>query len=318
MSSVLYDAPGPVGRRRILIASVLSGVALLGLLAVVAMRLGDQGQFDSERWSPIFNPRDEQFSDLWTFLGVGLKRTLLAAWWAVLFSLILGVLFAVVRIHASQLSPRSTRSSPGRTPSLARRSSRHVGVRAYKWSVVSVLEVLRGLPVVIAVVFASRVLPQAGLDLPLMWYLVIGLTAYNSVIIGEIVRAGVQSLPRGQSEAAYAMGLTRGQTLRLVLLPQAVRVMLPALISQLVVVLKDTSLGFFIAYEELLRRGNIAIQTTRNPLQMYLLIGLMYILVNYALSRLAVYMERRLSSRTSGSTAAVPESVEAPANIGVH
>src|SRR6185295_7725279 len=105
-----------------------------------------------------------------------------------------------------------------------------------------------------------------GVDLSLMWYLVIGLTAYNSVVIAEIIRAGVQALPRGQTEAAYAIGLTRGATLRLVLLPQAFRMMLPALIGQLVVVLKDTSLGAFIGYEELLRRGNIGVQNLHNPI----------------------------------------------------
>ncbi|MGQ0630255.1 MAG: amino acid ABC transporter permease [Sporichthyaceae bacterium] len=297
MSSVLYDAPGPVGRRRILIASVATGAALLAVVVLVALRLEEQGQFESERWRPMFDPRHERFTLVWTFLGTGLRRTLQVAAWAMAFSLVLGVLFAVVRIHAGQLSPRAVSASGGHTPSPARRYTRQVSVRAYRGTVVGVLEVLRGLPVIISIFFAARTLPQAGIELPLMWYLVIGLTAYNSVIIGEIVRAGVQSLPRGQAEAAYAMGLTRAQTLRLILLPQAFRVMLPAMISQLVVVLKDTSLGFFIAYEELLRRGNIAIQTLQNPLQMYLLIGAMYIAINYALSRLAVFLERRLSGR---------------------
>ncbi len=166
---------------------------------------------------------------------------------------------------------------------------------AYRWVVIGALEILRGIPVIITIFFAARVLPDHGIKLPIMWYLVIGLTAYNSVVIGEIIRSGVNSLPRGQAEAAAALGLTRGQTLRLVLLPQAFRIMLPALISQLVVVLKDTSLGTFIYYEELLRRGNIAIQTLRNPLQMFLVIGLIYIAVNYTLSRVAVVAERRLT-----------------------
>ena len=149
---------------------------------------------------------------------------------------------------------------------------------------------------VITLFFAYRVLPEVGLDLSPLWYAVIGLTAYNSVIIAEIVRAGVVSLPRGQAEAATAIGLTPLQSLRFVELPQAVRVMLPSLISQLVVVLKDTSLIAFIGgYLELLRQGNILVQNLRNPIQTYLVVGLIYIMVNYALSRLAVYAERRLS-----------------------
>jgi glutamate transport system permease protein len=269
MTAILYDAPGPRSRRRVVIGSVIAAAALLAVAALVAVRLNQQGQFAADKWSPIFNPGDENFPALWRFLAEGLLRTLQAAAWAMLFSLVLGTLFAVTRISAT---------------------------RAYRWLVVSVVEVLRGLPVVVAIFFAARVMPELGIDLPLMWYIVIGLTAYNSVVIGEIIRAGVQALPRGQTEAAYAIGLTRWKTLQLVLLPQAFRIMLPALISQLVVVLKDTSLGAFLGYEELLRRGSIAIQSLGNPLQIYLTVGLIFILINYALSRLAVYIEHRLSS----------------------
>ena len=134
---------------------------------------------------------------------------------------------------------------------------------------------------------------------------VIGLTAYNSVIIAEIVRAGVVSLPRGQAEAGKALGLTRLQSLRFIELPQAVRVMLPSLISQLVVILKDTSLVAFLGgYIELLRQGNILVQNLRNPIQTYLVVALIYIAVNYALSRVAVYAERRLSQGSRSATVA--------------
>jgi glutamate transport system permease protein len=159
------------------------------------------------------------------------------------------------------------------------------------------IEFFRGLPVVIAIFFAARVLPELGVDLPLLWYLVIGLTAYNSVIIAEIVRAGIASLPRGQAEAAAAVGLTQGQALRSILLPQAIRVMLPALISQLVVIFKDTSLGLVIQYVEAVRFVGIAIQELHNPLQLYLTVGAIFILINYGVSRLAVWTERRLTHR---------------------
>jgi glutamate transport system permease protein len=127
---------------------------------------------------------------------------------------------------------------------------------------------------------------------------VIGLTVYNAAVIAEIIRSGVLALPSGQMEAAYAVGLTRGQTMRLVQLPQAFRIMLPALISQLIVVLKDTSLGFIILYPELVRTGGIIVQNLRNPIPTYLVIGAIFVLVNYALSRLAVFVERRLSKST--------------------
>ncbi|HEY0398724.1 MAG TPA: amino acid ABC transporter permease, partial [Acidimicrobiia bacterium] len=179
----------------------------------------------------------------------------------------------------------------------------------YRWLVVSLIELLRGVPVVMAIFFASRVLPELGVHLSLRWYLVIGLTAYNAVVIAEIIRAGVSALPRGQTEAAYAIGLSRGAALRLILLPQAFRIMLPALISQVVVILKDTSLGAFISYEELLRRGNFAVQSLGNPLQLYLLIGALFITVNFALSRLAVAIEHRVSRPTRGRAPATTDVV---------
>ena len=268
MSAILYDTLGPIGRRRVAIGSAvaIAGLAVVGGLAVI--RLVDAGQFQWQKWSPILNPADAQFATLWRFLAGGALHTLEAAAFAMAFSLAIGTVLASARVVAKPW---------------------------YRWLLVSVIELLRGVPVVMAIFFASRVLPQVGLDLSLVWYLVIGLTAYNSVVIAEIIRAGVQALPRGQTEAAYAIGLTRGATLRLVLLPQAFRIMLPALIGQLVVVLKDTSLGAFIGYEELLRRGNIGVQNLHNPIQLYLLIAGLFITMNLAVSRFATVVERRTS-----------------------
>ena len=269
MTSLLYDVPGPRARRRVLVGSVVAGVTLAVLAVLVVLRLADNGQFEAGKWSPLFSPSDENFGPLWRSLGGGLRATLAAAGWAMVFSLFLGTVLAATRITAA---------------------------RWYRWLIVALIELLRGVPVVMAIFFASRVLPsEFGVHLSLRWYLVIGLTAYNAVVIAEIIRAGVQALPRGQTEAAYAIGLTRAATLRLILLPQAFRIMLPALISQIVVILKDTSLGAFISYEELLRRGNLAVQNLGNPLQLYLLVGGLFIAVNYTLGHLAVFAERRLS-----------------------
>jgi glutamate transport system permease protein len=273
MTSLLYDVPGPRARRRVLVGSIVAGVVLACLVVLVVVRLADNGQFEGAKWSPLLHPSDENFGPLWRSLWGGLRATLAAAGWAMAFSLVLGTILAAARITAAPW---------------------------YRWLVVSLIEFLRGVPVVLAIFFASRVLPEVGVRLSLRWYLVIGLTAYNAVVIAEIIRAGVQALPRGQTEAASAIGLTRAATLRLILLPQAFRIMLPALISQIVVILKDTSLGAFISYEELLRRGNLAVQNLGNPLQLYLLLGGLFVAVNYTLGRLAVFAERRLSQGRRG------------------
>jgi glutamate transport system permease protein len=290
MSSFLYDAPGPRTRTRIIFGSVIALAAGVGLVVLTGLRLDEQGQFDAEKWTPLIDPGDDRFPLVWDLFGEALVNTLVAAAWAMIFSLVIGTLLAVTRITAA---------------------------RWYRWSVVGVIEFLRGIPVVIAIFFAARVLPEAGVDLEPLWFLVIGLTAYNSVIIAEIVRAGVNSLPSGQREAAESLGMRRWQVLSLVLLPQAFRIMLPALISQLVVVLKDTSLGFIISYPELVRTAGFVIQNLQNPIQTYLIIAVIFILLNYLLSRLAVYVERRLSRSKKTLEGAEEEAAMATAQTGV-
>jgi len=268
MSSVLFDSPGPRGRRNSYLWSVVAVVAIAAVVYLGGRRLADNGQFASELWAPLFDPRNENFPAVWRVVRLGFLHNLQAAALAMLFSLTIGTLLAVARVTSA---------------------------RRVRWLVVGFIELFRGIPVVIAIFFASRVLPEFGIDLPTLWYLVIGLTAYNSVVIAEIIRAGLSAVPAGQAEAAQAIGLTRGQSLRIVLLPQAVRIMLPALISQLVVVLKDTALGFIISFEDLLRNAGRIGQELDNPLQAYLLAAVIFIVVNIALSRFAVYLEARLS-----------------------
>ncbi|WP_406692187.1 amino acid ABC transporter permease [Saccharopolyspora sp. ID03-671] len=272
-NSVLYEAPGPQAKRRSLVASAVVGLLLLAVVGWVLYTLGSQGQLTAEKWGPLLDPTNGTFTALWGLLGTGLLGTLTAAVLAMVFSLVIGTLLAITRV---------------------------VSAPWYRWLVVGVVELLRGIPVVIMVFFAFRVLPSLGLDLSPMWFLVIGLTAYNSVIIAEIVRAGILALPKGQSEAAYAIGLRRGQVLGSVLLPQAFRAMLPALISQLVVIVKDTSLGFIVAYVDVVREAQVIIQNLNNPIQTYIVVGAIFILINYALSRLATYTERRLSQGRKG------------------
>lgn len=297
MSSVLYDAPGPKARRNTLISTVVAGVLLVALIVFAIIQLGENGQLDGEKWLP-FNPADQYFVAVWSALGDGLVNTVVAAALTLVLALLIGTALAVARISSS---------------------------RAYRWLVVSVIELFRGLPVVITIFLAARVLPEVGISLPPLWYLVIGLTAYNCVIIAEIVRAGVNALPRGQTEAAYAVGLTRFQTLRIVLLPQAFRIMLPALISQLVVIVKDTSLGFVIfGFSEFVRAANTVIQFLGGqegialPLQMYIAVALVFILINYALGKLAEYVQARTArgGRAARKRGAAPPKELTPSGVG--
>ena len=287
-TDVLYDQPGPRARRRSLAASVLASLALLGLAYVVVDRLADRGQLDWELWGPWLDPSFDEFPLVWGLVGEGAVATLTAAALAIALSLGFGVLLGTGRMMLG---------------------------RGTRLPVVVFIELFRGLPVIITIVFVWRAIIELGIPVGVLpgsnglWYLVIGLTLYNSVIIAEILRAGVASLPGGQREAALAIGMTPRQAMTTVQLPQAFRIMLPALISQLVVILKDTSLvallGFYI---ELLDRGNQISQNLDNPIQSLFVIGTIFILINYTLSRVAIWTEKRMS-RDRGGAAAV-EAVE--------
>jgi glutamate transport system permease protein len=272
--STLFDVAGPRGRRRIAVGGALGLLAIAALLGLAAARLAGKGGFDPDLWRVLTR------GDVQRLLGRGLVATLQAAGVAMALSIGLGALLAVGRLS--------------RRPWVAR----PVGA----W-----VELFRGLPLLLMILFVFLGFPQLGIDVPTRVALIIGLTLYNSAVIGEIFRAGILSLPRGQTEAAYAIGLGRAQTLRMVLVPQAVRRMLPALVSQLVTLLKDTSLGFVIGYAELLRNGRTGVEFLggKYSIPIYTGIAVVYIAVNASLSygaRLLDRSTRRRYGLTPGAT----------------
>ncbi len=270
------DVLGPRGRRNALIASVVGGAAVLALLVLAGRRLDERGQLAGDRWTEILS------SDGLRLLLGGLGSTLKVAALAVLLSVVVGMVMALGRL--SRLAP-------------------------LRWLAGTYVEVFRALPSLLLILFSFLALPEI-LPFRISKYsaLVLGLSLYNSAVMAEILRAGVLSLARGQSEAAAALGLRRGQVQRLVVLPQAISRMLPSLIAQSVVVLKDTSYGFVIGYEELLRRGQIAGEVTADLLQAYVVVAVMYVAVCLALSRVARQVEsrqrRRYGRAASGGTGA--------------
>jgi len=145
----------------------------------------------------------------------------------------------------------------------------------------------------------------------IFWAVVIGLTLYNGSVLAEAFRAGVRAVPRGQSEAAYAIGMRKGQVMSQILIPQAARAMLPVIVSQLVVLVKDTALGYIISYSELLQLGvNNLSANFGNVVQAAIVAAVIFILVNFTLTTLAGWLAKR--TRRSGRA---PRATVQPATV---
>ena len=258
------DPLGPRGRKEAAVASAAGGALLLALLVLALQKFEAEGQFERDRWDDVFSSGGAEF------LFEGLVSTLKAAATAVTLSVVVGTLMALGR-----LSP----------------------AKPVRWLASTYVEVFRALPSLLLILFAFFALPELGVPIGKYSALVLGLSLYNSAVIAEIVRAGILSLPKGQTEAAMAIGLTRRQAQALVVLPQAVSRMLPSLVAQGVVVLKDTSYGSIIAYEELLRRGQLAGDSTGDFLPFLLTIAVVYVVVCFAFSQLARWLEGRQRRR---------------------
>jgi glutamate transport system permease protein len=260
----LGDELGPRGRRLTRIVSVISGIVLVAVAVVVISRLADKGQLDEAKWRPF-----TQWAVIKFFL-VGLRITVQLALVSMAGAMVIGGFFALARL---------ARTAPVR------------------WLATAYVEFFRGLPLVLLIYFSALGLPSYGVEFEPFWYVALGLIIYNSAVLAEIFRAGILSLDRGQTEAAYSLGMGYWQSMMLVIIPQAARRMIPAIVSQLVTLLKDTSLGAAIAFEELLRRSQINGEFFQNRLQSLVVAAVLYIVVCFALSRLAARLEVRQRRR---------------------
>ncbi|MEV1112904.1 amino acid ABC transporter permease [Micromonospora sp. NPDC049751] len=275
-ASILYDLPGPRAKRRNAILGVVSTAGIIALLAYIGYKFADTGQFEARKWEQF------QYASVQRELLGGLWATLKAAGIAAVLALLFGAIFASGRLSDKWIL---------RAPSTF------------------VVELFRAIPLLILIFFGYYVPLQYGWSIDKLWALVIGLMLYNGSVLAEIFRAGINAVPYGQTEGAYAVGLRKNQVLRLILLPQAVRSMLPAIVSQLVVLLKDTALGFIITYPELLFAGKQI--GGRLPFGLpyvptYLIVAAVYITICGLLSIFAWWLQRRLGRMPRTAAKIVP------------
>jgi glutamate transport system permease protein len=277
-ASILFDAPGPKARLRHNILTLVSAIVILGIIYIVIVRFDREGQLQGKLWKPFIE------GSTWTdFILPGIGATLKAALVGAVLALLFGVIFGLGRL------------------------SDHRWIRI---PAAAVVEFFRAIPLLILIFFVfsgpptiANALNREFPEVTAFNALVVALMLYNGSVLAEIFRAGINSVARGQSEAAYAIGLRKGGVMRLILIPQATTAMMPAIVSQIVVLLKDSALGWIIAYEDLLNMGYKGIPTTYgNLIPAAIVIALIYIAMNLALSFLATWLEKR--SRRSRKTSA--------------
>lgn len=162
------------------------------------------------------------------------------------------------------------------------------------------VDLIRGTPFLVQIFIVFFILPEAGIHLTAFPAAVLALTNLAACFICEIVAGGIQAVPAGQWEAAEASGLTRVQQLRNVVLPQAMRVILPPLVGQYVLLIKDSSVVSAIGVIDVTRVGWLTVQRIPEGIMVFGLVGLLYFMVCYPLIRLAGNLERRLGRGTSG------------------
>ena len=261
--SVLFDAPGPATRARHRTYSIVAGLALLGVVAFLGYRMAATGQLEYEKWEPFVTPRYVE-----AILLDGLLVTLQMAVSAIVGAVVFGLVFGMGKLSDHQV---------------------------VRWPCWLVVEFFRAVPVILLIVFCFYAVFGGTDDLSrrTYWAVVLALTLYNGAVLAEVFRAGINAVPRGQAEAAYAIGMRKTQVMTVVLLPQAVKIMIPAIISQMVVALKDTSLGYVVAGLGLTRIAKPIYTQFGNHVPTIIVIGAMYVLVNLLLTWLATYLQRR-------------------------
>ncbi|MBB5833181.1 amino acid ABC transporter permease [Brachybacterium aquaticum] len=267
-TQVLFDAPGPKGRRRILILSILSVVAILAILAGALWQFHANGQLDPNKWVVYLR------ADYIAFLGQGLWGTLKVTALAAVVAFPLGLLLALARLSRVKL----------------------VSTLAAVW-----IEFYRGIPMLLVVYAFLLALPAFGVTFPRFWMLVIPMILVSSASTAEVFRAGINAVDKGQHEAAAAIGLGRRDAMASVILPQAVRLVLPSLILALVSLLKDSTLGYVVSYNELQFQGKTLVSITRYLVQTYLVVSVIYIVINFLLTRIALALDARMKARSAAS-----------------
>ncbi|WP_027016450.1 amino acid ABC transporter permease [Comamonas composti] len=259
LEDILFGAPSPQAKMAQRVLSVIAAAMLLLLVAGIVYQFHSAGQLEAPFWEFFAWPTT------WAFLATGLLGTLASSAMAAVIALALGLVL------------------------LAGRLSR---LRLVRWPSIAVIEFLRGTPTLLLIYVCFLVLPAAGIKLSTYWMLTLPIGLSTAAVVAEVYRAGVLAVPRGQTEAARSLGMSEVQVFLLIVFPQAVRYIVPALVAQLVIVVKDTTFGYVVTYGELMQNAKVLIANYHTLVPVYLVVAALYCLVNYAISRASQWLGR--------------------------
>ncbi len=257
---VLYEPPGPRARRRIAIATAISLAAVAAVIAMVIRQFYVSGQLDAKYWA-LFTRYTT-----WRFLGRGLVGTIEVALASGVLAFVLGMALMLGRISK---------------------------YRAARGISMALIEFTRGVPTLLFIYFFFLIAPQFGLKLPAFWKITAPVAISAAGVVAEVLRSGVNAVPKGQREAALSLGMRDGSVFFKIVFPQAIRYVIPALISELVIVLKDTTFAYVVNYSDLMQNAKVLISNYDALLSVYLVTAVIYILINYVLNQISVAVARR-------------------------
>lgn len=257
----LYEAPGPKTHRRMVVGTIVSALVVLWLVYLVWHQFYVTGQFAPRYWSFFAQ------WPTWRFLIDGFRGTIAVAVTAGVISLVLGMLLMLGRVSENRALSAVCRV---------------------------VIDFFRGVPSLLLIYFFFLIVPQYGIKMPSFWMLTLPVALAAAGVLAEVFRAGVNAVPKGQVEAAYSLGLTRGKVMRRIVLPQAIHYVIPSLISQLVVVVKDTTVAYVVSYPDLMQNARVLITSYDSLVSVYLVVAIIYILINYAINQASAYVSRRM------------------------
>ncbi|MCD8104380.1 MAG: amino acid ABC transporter permease [Lachnospiraceae bacterium] len=260
IKDVLYEPPGPKAQRRIRAATAISLVALAVVVVLVVRQFSVNGQLDPKYWS-LFT----RFTT-WRFLGRGLAGTIEVALAAGAVAFALGMAMMLARISK---------------------------YRILRGISIALIEFTRGVPTLLFIYFFFLIAPQFGLKLPAFWKITAPVAISAAGVVAEVLRSGVNAIPKGQTEAALSLGMRDSSVFFKIVFPQALRCVIPSLISELVIVLKDTTFAYVVNYADLMQNAKVLISNYDALVSVYLVTAVIYILINYVLNQISVALSRR-------------------------